>query len=62
MYDFKTPRALITTNRILKFNMELSCVAVALATCTIPAGIFGMNVIHGLEDVQWAFPVVVGGW
>ena len=41
--------------------MELSCAAVAIALCALPAGIFGMNLSHGLEEAPGAFPVAVTG-
>lgn len=40
-------------------NVHLGIFTMALATGTTVAGFFGMNLVSGLEEAQFAFPIVV---
>ena len=48
-------------NHMLRVNVYLSIGTLCLATSTAVAGYFGMNLMHGLETSDIAFPIVVGG-
>uniref|UniRef100_A0A7S1ECP4 EF-hand domain-containing protein n=1 Tax=Hemiselmis andersenii TaxID=464988 RepID=A0A7S1ECP4_HEMAN len=47
-------------NSILQLNMRVSIATLALTGMAVPAGILGMNLTNGLEDIQGAFWVVTG--
>ncbi|GMH36158.1 hypothetical protein BSKO_04026 [Bryopsis sp. KO-2023] len=47
-------------NRIIQINLIMSIASFSLLLCTIPSGFFGMNLLHGLEEVTGVFPWVVG--
>lgn len=48
-------------NRVIRMNLYLTMGGVSLAFGTVVAGFFGMNVIHGYEDVEGVFEWVVLG-
>ena len=48
-------------NRLIEMNVNLSIVAVCLASSTTIAGFFGMNVISGYEESFFAFPTILCG-
>jgi hypothetical protein len=45
-------------NRIIRMNLSMSVIGVALASSTAIAGIFGMNLVSGLEQHPSAFVLV----
>lgn len=51
----------LNRNNIIKFNLYLSMTAVGLAATTSIAGIFGMNLVSGVESAPLAFAAVTAG-
>mmetsp|Transcript_48036 Transcript_48036/g.75007 ORF Transcript_48036/g.75007 Transcript_48036/m.75007 type:complete len:273 (-) Transcript_48036:1144-1962(-) len=47
-------------NRMLRVDVQLTLVSVAVAMSTGAASLFGMNIAHGLEKMEGAFPIVTG--
>lgn len=45
-------------NRIIRFNIYLSISSVGISTTTAVAGLFGMNLVTGLENAIGAFTIV----
>jgi magnesium transporter len=48
-------------NRLVRMNVNLGIVGVSTGVTTAITGLFGMNLIHGFEQSQLAFGVVVSG-
>jgi len=48
-------------NRLVRMNVHLSIVAVATGMTTAITGLFGMNLLHGLEESKFAFSLITGG-
>lgn len=48
-------------NRIIRFNIYLTIASVGVSTTTAAAGLFGMNLVSGLEETAGAFVVVSFG-
>jgi hypothetical protein len=46
-------------NRMVRMSVLLGIAGLSLGWSTAMAGVFGMNLISGLEDAQWAFHTVV---
>lgn len=44
---------------VYSINVHLGIFTMALAVGTTMSGFFGMNLVSGLEEAQWAFPIVV---
>ena len=47
-------------NHMLRISVQLALAAVAFSLSTSVAGVFGMNLVSGLEASPWAFAAVVG--
>eukprot|EP00698_Gefionella_okellyi_P002212 TRINITY_DN12032_c0_g1_i1.p1 TRINITY_DN12032_c0_g1~~TRINITY_DN12032_c0_g1_i1.p1 ORF type:complete len:461 (-),score=100.09 TRINITY_DN12032_c0_g1_i1:34-1416(-) len=47
-------------NRIIRLNLFMTMSSLSLSTIGVTAGIFGMNLVSGLEAAQYAFPIVTG--
>lgn len=52
-----------TRNRTLQTNLTISIASFALMVATVPAGFFGMNLLHGwvlgsktynIQDIPWS--------
>jgi len=46
-------------NRLVRMNVHLGIFTMALAVGTTISGFFGMNLVSGLEEAKFAFPIVI---
>ena len=59
--EFVTLALAAYRNRLVRMNVNIGIVGVSTAITTTIAGLFGMNLVSGLEDSSVAFVAVAGG-
>lgn len=60
---FESVRSILDSHRnsIMMLEVHFSVAMLSIATGTYVAGLYGMNLINGLEQATYGFPIITGG-
>ena len=63
MLTFDSVKSILDSHRnsIMMLEVHFSVAMLSIASGTYVAGLYGMNVINGLEEASLGFPLVTGG-